>query len=96
MHLIFSPIPHLLNCDVDLLVNAISILIPPERLMPGTFFVEILYKTSIENNITNWRVFNDDQHIIKFVHLEGMFKDCIINEGKHDQIMNFDVTDQSQ
>jgi hypothetical protein len=96
MHLIFNPIPHFLNCDVDLLVNVVSILIPSEGLMPGTFFVESLYKTSIENNITNWRVFNDDQHIINFLHLEGTFKDCIINEGKHDQITDFDVTDQAQ
>jgi hypothetical protein len=34
--------------------------------------------------VTNWRVFDSDQHIIKFLHLEGNFKDSIIDEGQHD------------
>jgi hypothetical protein len=39
---------------------------------------------------------HDDQHLINFLHLEGTFKDSIINEGQDDQIMNFGITDQAQ
>jgi hypothetical protein len=42
----------------------------------------------ILNNITNWRVFNDDQHIISFLHHEDNFKYFCIDEGQHDQDMN--------
>lgn len=64
--------------------------------MPDTFSVEILCRSSITDNITNWRVFDDDQHIINFLHLEGTFKDSIINKGQYDQIMNIGITDQAQ
>jgi hypothetical protein len=55
--------------------------------------MELLYRPSIPDNVTNWRVFDDDQHIINFLHLEGNFKDSIIDEGQHDQEMNADVPD---
>jgi hypothetical protein len=64
--------------------------------MPDTFYVEILCRSSIPDNITNWRVFYDDQHIINILHLKGTFKDSIINEGQYDQIMNIGITDQAQ
>jgi hypothetical protein len=37
------PIPRSLNCDVDLLANVASRLIPSEGLIPDTFSIEILY-----------------------------------------------------
>jgi hypothetical protein len=49
--------------------------------------VELLYRTSIPDNITNWRVFDDDQQIINFLHLEDNFRDFVIDEGQHDQEM---------
>jgi len=57
--------------------------------------MELLYRPSIPDNVTNWRVFYDDQKIIKFLHLEGNFKDSIIDEGRHDQEMNADVPDST-
>jgi len=36
------------------------------------------------NNITNWRVFNDDQDIINFLTSEGSYDDKIIDEDQHD------------
>jgi hypothetical protein len=64
--------------------------------MPTTFSVEILCRSSIPDNIINLRVFNHDQHIINVLHLEGTFKDSIINKGQYDQIMNIGITDQAQ
>jgi hypothetical protein len=83
-----SFVPRSLKCDVDLLANVASRLIPSYRLMPDTFFLKLLYRPWILDNITNWRVFDDDQQLINFLHLKDTFKDSIINEGQHDQIVN--------
>jgi hypothetical protein len=56
--------PRSLNYDVDLLANVDSRIIPFENLLPDTFSMELLYKPSIPDNVTNWRVFDDDNHII--------------------------------
>jgi hypothetical protein len=91
-----SYVPHSLNYDVDLLVNVASRLIPSNRLMPDTFSVELLYRPSIPDNITSWRVFDNDQHIIRFLHLKDTFKDSVIDEGQHDLMVNSDAIDQAQ
>jgi len=54
--------------------------------------MDLLYRPSIPDNITNKRVFNDDQNILIFLHLEGTLKDSIIDESQHDQHMNYHVT----
>jgi hypothetical protein len=73
-----------------------SRLIPLDGLMPDTFSVELLYMPSIPDNITNWRVFDDDQQLINFLHLKDTFKDSIIDEGQHDQMVNPDTIDPTQ
>jgi hypothetical protein len=32
----------------------------------------------------NWRVFDDDQQIISFLHMEETFQGAVINECTHD------------
>ena len=76
-------IPHYLNVDVDLLANVASQLIPSENFEPNAFYVELIYRPSIPDNVTNWRVFNDDEQIIKFLTMEDTFKESVINEEKH-------------
>ena len=44
------------------------------------FSVELIYKSSISNNIKNWRVFNDNEKIINFLHLEDIFKGLVIDD----------------
>jgi hypothetical protein len=78
-----------------LLANVASKLIPSEGIMSDTFSMELLYKPSIPENITNWRVFDDDQQIISFLHLEDNFKDFVIDEGQHDQDINYDSPDST-
>jgi hypothetical protein len=55
--------------------------------MSNTFSVEFLYRPSILDNITNWRVFDDDQHIINFLTLKDTFKDSSIDELQHDEAL---------
>jgi hypothetical protein len=56
-----NSIPRLNNSEADLLANVASKLFPVEGLSPDTFSVELLFRPSVPNNITNWRVFDDDQ-----------------------------------
>jgi hypothetical protein len=36
----------------------------------------------IRDNITNWRVFEDDEKIIKFLHSKDTFKGSVIDDEK--------------
>jgi hypothetical protein len=64
-----------------------------EGIMLDTFSVELLYRPSIPNNIKNWIVFDNDQQIISFVHLEYIFIDYVIDEVQHDQEVNSNSLD---
>jgi hypothetical protein len=79
-----------------LLANVASRLTSSEELMLGAFSIEILYKPSIPDNITSWRVFDDDHHINIFLHFKDTFKDSVIDEGQHDQMSNSDAADHAQ
>jgi hypothetical protein len=86
-------VPRSLNYDAYLLANVASRLIPLEGIMPDTFSVELMYMPSVPDNVTNQRVFDDDQQIISFLHLEGNFKYYVIGEGQHDQNVNSNYPD---
>jgi hypothetical protein len=87
-----NSIPRLSNSEADLLANVASKLFPAEGLSPNAFSIELLFRPSILDNITNWRVFNDDQQIINFLHMEDTFQGSIIDEGTHDEnLHNFTV-----
>jgi hypothetical protein len=66
-------IPRLNNYEADLLANIASKLFPTEGLSPNAFLIELLFRPSVPDNITNWRVFDDDQQIISFLHMEDTF-----------------------
>jgi ribonuclease HI len=80
-----NSIPRLNNSEVDLLANVTSKLFPAEGLSPNAFSVELLFRPSVLDNISNWRVFNDDQQIIIFLHMEETFQGAVIDEGTHDK-----------
>jgi hypothetical protein len=87
-----NSIPRLSNSEADLLANVTSKLFPTEGLSPNAFSIELLFRPSIPDNITNWRVFDDDQQIINFLHMEDTFQGAIIDEGTHDEnLRNFTV-----
>ena len=54
------PIPCMQNLDADLLDNVSSKLIPSESLHPNLFFMELIFRPCALDNITNWKVFDDD------------------------------------
>ena len=80
-----NSIPRMSNSVVDLLANVASKLLPDESLSPNAISIELLFRPLILDNITNWRVFDDDQQIINFLHMEDTFQDAVIDEGTHDE-----------
>ena len=65
-------------------MNVASRLIPLENFEPNAFSVELIYRPYVPDNVTNWRVFNDDEQIIKFLTMEDTFKDSVMDEEEHD------------
>ena len=47
----------------------------------------MIYRSSIPDNITNWRVFEDDEHIIILLHLEDTFKGSVIDDEQHEALL---------
>lgn len=50
--------------------------------------VELIFRPSVSDNITNWRVFDNDQQIINFLHMKDTFQDVVIDEIQHEQDLN--------
>ena len=73
-------IPRTLNHEADMLVNAASNLCPIDDFSHDKFSVELIYRPLIPDNIMNWRVFEDDEHIINFLHSEDAFKGSVIDD----------------
>jgi hypothetical protein len=72
-------------------------LLPAEGFSPNSFSVELIFRPSIPDNVTNWRVFDDDQQIIHFLHMEDTFQDAIIDEITHDEnLLDFSVIPDSR
>ena len=79
-----SPIPRSQNAIADLLANVASKLLPSEDYSPNRFSVELIFRPSIPDNVTNWRVFNHDKDILNFLTSDKSYDDQIIDESDHD------------
>src|SRR5271168_2739732 len=82
-----SSIPRAQNSAADLLANVASKLLPSEDYSPYRFSVELLFRPSIPDNVTNWRVFNHDDDILQFLTSEKSYDNQIIEEDEHDTKM---------
>ena len=76
-----------MNSEADLMPNVASNLCPSDDFSHDKFFVEFIYSSSISDNITNWRVFVDDEQIINFLHLEDIFKGSVIDDEQHESLL---------
>ena len=66
-------IPGNKNYDANLLANVSSRLLPSEGFIDDKFYVDLLFRPSIPNNVTNWRVFDSDEQLLHFLHDEDRF-----------------------
>jgi len=75
----FSLIPRLQNGIADsLATSAVAFKAP---IHPSSKYeVEVRHRPSVPNNIKSWQVFEDDAQIRNFLHLEGTFKNLVIEE----------------
>jgi len=72
------------NANADLFANVASKLIPSEDYSPNRFSIELIFRPSIPDNVTNCLIFNNDYDIVNFLTSEGSYNDQIIDENEHD------------
>ena len=72
-----------------------SRLIPSEDFSPDRFSIELIFRPSIPDNTTNWRVFNDDLDIVNFLTYEGSYSNQIIDADHHDRQIQQSSTDNA-
>ena len=70
-----------------MLANVASNLCPSNAFSHKKFSVELIYRPSILDNITNLRIFEDDKQIIKFLHSDDTFKGSMIDDEKHEPLL---------
>jgi ribonuclease HI len=75
-----TTVPRMQNTLVDSLYTMASILSPLEEYEASTFAVEMIFKPSVPNNISNWKVFEGDEHIVDFLTNQDNFKDLAIDD----------------
>ena len=74
-----NSIPRLQNVAADFLVVSAVMLVPTNNKCS----IELIFRPSVADNITNLRVFDDDEHIINFLANDGVFKKSIIDDEEH-------------
>ena len=62
-----------------MLTNAASNLSPSIGFAHDIFSMELIYRSSILDNITNWRIFDDEKQIIDLLQLEDTFRGLVID-----------------
>jgi hypothetical protein len=72
---------HYQNVLADILANATSRFTPLDEY----FSIEIMLRPSIPDNVTNWRVFNNDTQIINFLAKLDVYQDVVIYDEAHEQ-----------
>ena len=70
-----------------MLANATSDLSPSDDFSHDKFSIELIHKLSIMYNITNWRIFEDDEQIISVLHSADTFKGSIIDGEQHETLL---------
>ena len=74
-----SSIPRVKNVATDLLGTSAARMVPTNNICS----IELLFRPSVPDNITNLRVFDDDQQILKFLMNDDIFKGAIIDDEEH-------------
>lgn len=79
--------PRMRNVATNAFANTTSRISP----LRDRFTIEILYRPSISNNITNLHIFDDDQQLLHFMVNDDTFKDAAIDEDEHEQSLQAGV-----
>ena len=74
-----SLIPRLKNAATDFLAIYVARLVPANNKCS----IELIFRPYVLDNVTNLRVFDDDQEILEFLTNDETFKDSVIDEEEH-------------
>ena len=74
-----NSIPRLKNAATNLLTTYAARLVPTNNKCS----IELIFRSSIPDNVTNLRVFDDDQQILEFLTNEETFKDAVIDDEEY-------------
>ena len=74
-----SSIPRVKNVVANLLATSAARLVPTNNKCS----IEFLFRPSIPDNITNLRVFDDDQQILECLTNNDTFKGAILDDEEH-------------
>ena len=74
-----NSIPRLQNAAADLIATFATRLVPTNNKCS----IELIFRPSVPDNVTNLRVFNDDQQILEFLTNEETFKDAVIDDEEY-------------
>lgn len=77
----------------DALVISASALQLVERMKLKIFLVKLLVMPSIPNNLTNFQVFQDDQHILEFIMCSRHFQGKEIDDTPDDKLEDDELED---
>ena len=83
-----------MNSEEDILANLASNHCPSDNFSHDIFSVELIYRSSIPDNITNWRVFEDDKQIINFLHSKDTFKGSVIDDEQHEALLQVSTLEE--
>ena len=81
-------IPRSQKFDADLLANTASRLILLEGLSPQNFLIELMYRSSIPDNVRNMKVFNNDQQILNFLSAQDTFERMASDKADHEKYLS--------
>ena len=79
----FIPRDH--NQTVDSLALAATHFKIPKQTQLN-YPIEIRYRPSVPDNIRQWRVFEDDLEIKRFLELTGEFSNSLIDQDQDDEV----------
>ena len=78
-------IPRLKNATADLLATSAARLVPSNNRCS----IELIFRPSVPDMITNLRVFYDDQQILECLMNDDTFKGAIIDDEEHQAELKF-------
>jgi len=79
-------------CTRNIAANALKNVASRMSLIRDRFTIEILYKPSIPDNITNLRMFNDDRQTLHFMANVDVFKDVVIDNDEHERSLQAEAS----
>ena len=80
-------IPRSKHSEANMLANVASNLSPSDDFTHDKFLIEFIYRPSILDNITSWRIFDDDQQIVDFLYSKYTFRGSVIDDEQHEGLL---------